>query len=246
MTSIVPACVRSRRHAGALQVTITRDGRYNALDRATLRALVRTLASERERGGVLVLSGAGDLFSVGPDIAELAMIGAEEAAEFSRLAHEVVAALESWPAPTVAWLQSYALGSALELALACDVLVGSEEVRLGLPGLAWAMVPCMGGLRRLSQRISAEHATRLFLSGDVIDGRQALSMRLLDRLAAESSDLDYLVRELGEYSPSAVYAIRSLRLEHLGPQDAEAEVALFAQPFITGECQRRLRGLLNG
>ncbi len=246
MTSIVPASVRSRRHAGALQVTITRDGRYNAIDRATLRGLVRSLARERARGGVLVLSGAGDLFSVGPDIAELAMIGADEAAEFSRLAHEVVAALESWPAPTVAWLQSYALGSALELALACDVLVGSQDVRLGLPGLAWAMVPCMGGLRRLSQRISAEHATRLFLSGDVVDGRQAVSMRLLDRLAAESSDLDRLVRELGEYSPSAVHAIRSLRLERLGPQDAEAEVALFAQPFTTGECQRRLRGLLYG
>jgi len=246
MTSIVPASIRSRRVRGALWVTITRDGRYNALDRATLRSLVRTLELEKEAGGVVVLTGAGNLFSVGPDIAELAKIGAKEAAEFSRLAHAVVAHLESWPAPTIAWLQGYALGSALELALACDILVGNEEVRLGLPGLAWAMVPCMGGLRRLSQRINAEQATRLFLSGDVVDGREALALHMIDRLAAESDDLDPLIAELTEYSPNAVQAIRSLRLDRLGPQDAEAEVALFAQPFVTGECQRRLRSLLNG
>jgi enoyl-CoA hydratase/carnithine racemase len=245
MTRILRSSVRSVRQAGLLRVQLTRDERYNAIDRSTLRSLIRILDRERAGGGTLILSGSGDLFSVGPDISELAGLDPEGASEFSRLAHEAVARLEAWPQATVVWLRGYALGSALELALACDVLVGTNEVRLGLPGLAWAMVPCMGGLRRLSQRIGTEKATRLFLSGDVLDGREAAQYGLLDRIVDDPLEIDPIANMLNEYSPSAVQAIRSLRLDRLGKQDAEAEVALFTQPFLTGECQRRLRGLLS-
>lgn len=243
-SSVHHAAVRSSRRQGVLIACLTRDQRYNALDRGTLRALLRLLQRERTAGGPLVLTGSGPLFSVGPDIAELAALDGEAAASYSRLGHEVVEAIEAWPGPTLAWLQGYCLGSALELALACDVLTGTEDLRLGLPGLAWAMVPCMGGLRRLSMRVGSESATRLFLSGDVINGRQARAQGLLNRLVPDPGDAERLALEIDELGLSAVLAMRQMRLHQLGPQDHEAEVALFAQPFATGECQRRLRQLL--
>jgi enoyl-CoA hydratase/carnithine racemase len=103
----------------------------------------------------------------------------------------------------------------------------------------------MGGLRRLSMRIGGERATRLFLSGDVMDGRNALHVGLLNRILSDVLEVETLAKEMNEFGPSAIQALREMRLSRMGPQDCEAEVALFAQPFATGECQRRLKALLS-
>ena len=55
-----------------------------------------------------------------------------------------------------------------------------------------------------------------------------------------------LARDMGEYSPSAVRAIRALRLARQGTIDAALGARMFAQPFAKGECQRRLKQLLAG
>jgi len=239
--------VRVVREPGLLRLRLTRGDRYNALDLATLRALAAALTPPPiGQAPVLVLEGDQGVFSVGPDIAELSAMDSEHAAAFSRLAHHVASAIEAWPAPTIASLSGYCLGSALELALACDVILALPEVRLGLPGLAWAMVPCAGGLRRLSQRVAGETTSRLFLNGDVLDGAAAAAIGLVDRLADSPYACETLAGDLAGYSPSAVQAIRAIRLERQGTIDAITEAALFAQPFASGECQKRLKALLAG
>ena len=117
----------------------------------------------------LLLEGEGDVFSVGGDIADSRLRSPGEAIAYSRLGQVVVGLIEPWPAVTVARISGYALGTGLELALGCDVLVGTSDVRLGLPGLAWALVPCLGGLRRLSCRLTSELCSDLFLGGEVLE-----------------------------------------------------------------------------
>lgn len=238
------APLRLAREHRTLRIRLTRPERYNALDLATLQALHEVL--EKPVPMPLVIEGDAGIFSVGADIAELASFSGEQAAAFSRLAHAVIAKLEAWPAPTVALLEGYCLGAALELALGCDVLVGTSELRLGMPGLAWAMVPCAGGLRRLARRVPPDTTSRLFLNGEVIDGTEAVRLQLLDRLLEDPAPLVLLTHELGLWTPSAVAAVRSIRLERQGREDAAADAALFAQPFASGECQRRLKQLLAG
>jgi enoyl-CoA hydratase/carnithine racemase len=168
----------------------------------------------------------------------------EDAIAYSRLGQRVADALERWPGVTVARLSGYALGTGLELALACDVLIGSSDVRLGLPGLAWALVPCLGGLRRLSCRLPAEMCSDLFLGGEVLEAQRALELGLLDRLS--DGPIDRFVAGLSEFTPAAVDAIRGIRLDRQGEIDRDSEAELFAQPFASGECQKRLRKLLAG
>jgi len=243
-TALAP--VLSTRRGGILRLRLARPERHNALNTATLARLVELL--EPPPTGpvpVLVLEGDGSVFSVGSDIAELAAAGSDQALAYSRLAHQVIRRLEAWPAVTVAYMSGYCLGSALELALGCDLLIGTHDVRLGLPGLAWAMVPCMGGLRRLRQRGGGDLASRLFLAGDVITGQEAVASRLLDRLVDTPFEVDQLIVPMLDYTPSAVLAIRSLRLEKQGHDDCESEAALFAQPFASGETQKRLKALLD-
>jgi enoyl-CoA hydratase/carnithine racemase len=226
-----------------VRLRLARPDRYNVLDIATLANLAEALEANR-RPLPLLLEGEGEVFSVGGDIAELAGFECADAKHYSHLGQEVVSAIESWPGVTVAKLSGYALGTGLELALGCDVLVGTSDVRLGLPGLAWALVPCLGGLRRLSCRLSSELCSELFLGGEVLEAQQALDAGLLDRIS--DAPLERFAAAFSEFSPSAVSAIRGVRLDRQGRIDQDAEAELFAQPFASGECQRRLKRLLSG
>jgi enoyl-CoA hydratase len=230
--------------ATLVRVRLTRPDRYNVLDTATLASIEEALSEGNRRGLPLLLDGEGDVFSVGADIAEMARFSPEDAIAYSRLGQRVADALERWPGVTVARLSGYALGTGLELALACDVLIGSSDVRLGLPGLAWALVPCLGGLRRLSCRLPAEMCSDLFLGGEVLEAQRALELGLLDRLS--DGPIDRFVAGLSEFTPAAVDAIRGIRLDRQGEIDRDSEAELFAQPFASGECQKRLRKLLAG
>ena len=234
------------REPGLRRLRLARGDRYNALDLATLQALAAALTPPVGPAPILILEGEQGMFSVGPDIAQLSTMDGAAAAAFSRLAHAVAELIEAWPAPTIANLAGYCLGSALELALACDVLIALPEVRLGLPGVAWAMVPCAGGLRRLAQRVDGETTSRLFLNGEVLDGAAALRIGLVDRLAESPYACETLAAALSEFGPAAVQAIRAIRLGRQGAIDTSTEAALFAQPFTSGECQKRLKALLAG
>lgn len=232
---------------GCARLQLCRPDRYNALDIATLAELTVTLEEAASTHLPLILSGEGRNFSLGCDVRELAGFSPEAAATYSRLGQQAVRVLESWPGVTIAHLTGYVLGTGLELALGCDLLVGEPGVRLGLPGLAWAMVPCLGGLRRLHQRVGPTVSSDLFLRGQVLDAEGALHAGLLDRIAPIDDNLSTLVASVTDFTPSAVAAIRDLRLRHHGPTDPSSETIeadLFAQAFANGECQRRLRSLL--
>lgn len=238
--------VRVERHAHHLSLSLSRPDRYNAIDSATLRGLAGQLDHTNHAAVPLVLSGTAELFSVGADINELASSSADQAESFSQLGHRVIEALEAWPGVTIAHLFGYALGAGLELALGCDIITATPDIRLGLPGLAWAMVPCMGGLRRMACRASEHFSSELFLQGAVLGAEKSLREHLIDRIVYDDRQVLELAREMSEYSASAVQAIRSLRLARQGRIDALTGSHMFSLPFASGECQRRLKALLAG
>jgi enoyl-CoA hydratase len=243
-----PLCsVQFEFSSGCARLRLCRPDHYNALDISTLAEILVILEEAAGMQMPLVLSGEGQVFSLGCDVRELAGFSTESAATYSRLGQQVVRTLESWPGVTIAHLTGYALGTGLELALGCDLLVGAPGVRIGLPGLAWALVPCLGGLRRLHQRVGPEVSSDLFLRGHMLDAESALRAGLLSRIVLEDQEVTQLANSVTDFSASAVSAIRELRLRHHGPADASSETIeadLFAQSFTNGECQRRLRSLL--
>jgi enoyl-CoA hydratase len=245
MATVSISHIRVDRHTQYLRLCFNRPDRYHAIDSATLRSLSHLLQPARHMAMPLVLSGDADLFSVGADIAELASLTDVQAAMYSRLGHHVLEALESWPGVTIAHMSGYALGAGLELALGCDLIVSSPDVRIGLPGLAWALVPCMGGLRRMACRSNERFSSELFLHGAVLSADQARKEHLLDRVLVDDAELTALIGEMADYSTSAVRVIRAVRLERQGRIDAATGARMFSLPFASGECQRRLKSLLT-
>src|SRR5947209_19291852 len=133
----------------------------------------------------VVVTGAHGMFSAGYDIGEIPDEEFEERAE-RLVAHpftEAIDALEAFPYPTLAVLPGHTIGGGLELALACDLRVALEDIKLGMPPAKLGLVYSHTGLRRFIDAIGAARTRELFLLGSYMDAATALVWGLVNRVA---------------------------------------------------------------
>jgi enoyl-CoA hydratase/carnithine racemase len=173
---------------GVVRLTISNPAKRNALDHPILDAisatLVRLAAPDAEARCVIV-TGAHGMFSAGYDIGEIPDAEFEERAE-ALVAHpftEAIDALEAFPWPTLAVLPGHTIGGGLELALACDLRVAQDGIKLGMPPAKLGLVYSHTGLRRFIDAIGAARTRELFLLGSYIDAQTALQWGLVTRVA---------------------------------------------------------------
>jgi enoyl-CoA hydratase/carnithine racemase len=186
--------------AGVVRLTISNREKRNALDHPILDAITATLTelSSGEPGTrCVVVTGAHGMFSAGYDIGEIPDEEFEERAE-RLVAHpftEAIDALESFPYPTLAVLPGHTIGGGLELALACDLRVAKQDIKLGMPPAKLGLVYSHTGLRRFIDAIGAARTRELFLLGSYIDAPTALAWGLVNRLAP-AGELDAVALEV--------------------------------------------------
>ena len=186
--------------AGVVRLTISNPAKRNALDHPILDAISATLTQLSDSEGearCVIVTGAHGMFSAGYDIAEIPDEEFEERAE-RLVAHpftEAIDALEAFPWPTLAMLPGHTIGGGLELALACDMRVALEGIKLGMPPAKLGLVYSHTGLRRFIDAIGAARTRELFLLGRYIDAPSALAWGLVNRVAAEA-ELEKLTLEL--------------------------------------------------
>ncbi|WP_222920163.1 enoyl-CoA hydratase/isomerase family protein [Natrinema sp. SYSU A 869] len=176
-------------------LTIDRPEARNALTVDGLEALETAVDDADEP--VIYLRGRGPAFSAGADLNEVAALEGDRdrAAEFARLGQRVAQTIEDSPAVVVAGIDGPARGGGLELALACDIRVGTPESTYGEPGVNFGLFGAWGGTVRLPRILGEGDALEFALSGRSIDAEEALRIGLLSRIeddphsvAAEISD----------------------------------------------------------
>ena len=201
--------------------TITLDvaGKLNRVAIAARDELARVFDELGTDGSVrtIVLTGAGEAFTAGGDIA--GFLDAEPE-HLSRLAWNV-AAPERCPKPVIARLRGYAFGVGLELALACDFRIAADDVQLGLPEVKLGMIPGSGGTQRLARLIGLGRAKDMIMRGRAIGAEDALALGLVGEVV-RPDELDgavaRLVDELNALSPLALaVAKRVLNHAYDGP-----------------------------
>jgi enoyl-CoA hydratase/carnithine racemase len=193
---------------GVTRLTISHPAKRNALDHPILDAITSTLgelSSASSQTRCVLVTGAHGMFSAGYDIGEIPDEEFEERAE-RLVAHpftEAIDALEAFPRPTLAVLPGHTIGGGLELALACDLRVAQQDIRLGMPPAKLGLVYSHTGLRRFLDAIGATRTRELFLLGRHIDAPTALTWGLVNRVAA-SAELDAVGLEIaGELAANA-------------------------------------------
>src|SRR4051794_26569701 len=195
-----------RNDVGVVTITLDDPAKKNRVPLAARGQLAHLFADLADDDGVrfVVLTGAGENFTAGGDIAAFMEASPEE---LSRLAWNV-AAPERFPKPVVARLRGYCLGVGLELALACDFRIAADDVQLGLPEVGLGMIPGSGGTQRLARLVGLGRAKDVVLRRRRIGAEDALSWGLISEVVS-AGELDAAVeRVLDELSVLSPIALR--------------------------------------
>lgn len=195
---------------GVFWVTLQRPESLNALNTETLKELLVALheLEKKSEARVVVLTGAGEkAFVAGADIVEMKGMTTTEAATFSRLGHEVARCLSLMEKPTIAAVNGFALGGGTELAIACDMILASENAVFGQPEVGIGVIPGFGGTIRLLKFIGLPRAKEMIFSGRKVRAAEALAWGLVNRvvpLAQLKDEVNALARQIGANSMDAV------------------------------------------
>jgi enoyl-CoA hydratase len=172
-------------------ITLNRADRLNRLTRQMADYLAEMCGKVEEDAevGVMILTAAGPVFSLGLDVRsvspeewrELIDIPAESVRHrhWALYAVEAVASLSK---PVIAALNGDALGAGLELALACDLRVSREDARFGFPQVREGLIPMSGGTQRLPRVIGMAKALELIMTGEPVDADEARRIGLVGRV----------------------------------------------------------------
>ncbi len=135
---------------------------------------------------LVLIRGAGRAFCTGIDLKQLA--AGETPHEYYENWDRALRILEQAEKVLLCAMHGYALGGGLQLALACDIRIATEDCQLGLPAIKEGIVPGLGTFR-LPRYIGLGRAKWMALSGENIDGRRAYEIGLVDHVVkAEAFD----------------------------------------------------------
>ncbi|WHZ32433.1 enoyl-CoA hydratase-related protein [Desemzia incerta] len=226
---------------GIGRLTINRPKNLNALNKEVLEELTQVLkAIEKDEDiQVLIVTGAGEkAFVAGADIKEMKDKNAIEGRDFSTLGNAAFSQLENLRQPTIAAVNGFALGGGCELAMACDIRIGSVNAKFGQPEVGLGITPGFGGTQRLSRLVGLAKAKELIYTAKTINANEAMSIGLLNQLV-EAADLtaeaEKMAQAIMKQSPLAVEASKKainrgyeMDLVHGLEMEAEMFGALFA------------------
>lgn len=163
-------------------VEISRPEALNALNTDLLKEIKSCFIELEKEIRVVILTGSGKAFVAGADIAAMKTYREKEALEFSELGQSAFDTIEKSKIVSIAAINGFALGGGLELALSCDIRIGSKNAKLGLPEVSLGLIPGFGGTQRLARILGKAIANELIFSGDMFSAEVAFQKGILNRL----------------------------------------------------------------
>ena len=230
-----PGGVRVEFDAGVAVITIDRPEVRNAIGFATVDELDAALdAILVTDTAVVVLRGEGDrAFVSGGDLKELSAIRTHAVAMALRV-RRTLDRIAAFPVPVIAALNGHALGGGAEVAIAADIRVAADDVKIGFNQATLGIMPAWGGAERLAQTIGRSRALLAISTGELYEAERAAQLGLIDVVvsrAAFDHEWRALARRMAATAPGTTRAVKSVisaATPSLHPQleaDAAAEFA---------------------
>jgi enoyl-CoA hydratase len=231
-------------------IILNRPMVLNALNREMvdeIRDAARDIAGN-EAIRALVISGSENNFAAGADIGPMVNLTPAEVPGFAY--NDAFNALEDLPVPVIAAITGFALGGGLELALACDFRICSEDAKLGSPEIKLGIFPGAGGTQRLPKLIGASRAKEMIFLGKSIDAETALRFGLCDRVVTGDPVAEALAMavQLAKQAPVALRIAKRVINYGIG-RDIKTGVASeeegFAELFTTADQKEGMKAFLE-
>jgi enoyl-CoA hydratase len=199
---------QQKNHVG--YITLNRPESGNRLDLALAQELSQlcTRINQDAEVYLAVISGAGDVFSLGGDIREWQ--AAQDNPALLSLTSPAVAAA-GLNCPVIAAINGDALGMGLELALSCDIRFASSSARFGLPQVTEGYIPLDGGTQRLPRIVGKGKALELVLTGDIINAQTALEIGLVNQVVNQPDFSAWIESTAANIAAKAPLAMRYVK-----------------------------------
>ncbi|MGW1403469.1 crotonase/enoyl-CoA hydratase family protein [Streptomyces sp. NPDC002405] len=206
---------------GVAVITIDRPDVRNAIDLPTAQQIAAALDEVDQREDVLaaVLTGAGPVFSAGMDLKAFSATGERPLVE-GRGAFGICE--RSTEKPLIAAVEGKALGGGMEIALACDLIIASEDSQFGLPEVKRGLVAAAGGVLRLPRLIPNAIALEMVMTGEPVDAARAHSLGLVNRVVEPGTTRDRAVEVARAIAGNAPMAVRTAKFLVKSAQDWSA------------------------
>ncbi|MDI9355943.1 MAG: enoyl-CoA hydratase-related protein [Chitinophagaceae bacterium] len=220
-------------------ITINRPDKLNALNQSTLQELeeiIQNIYSDTLVRGVIITGAGEKSFVAGADIQEFKAIAGRALA---RKGQKIFQLIEDCEKPIIAAVNGFAFGGGCELAMSCHIIVASENAKFGQPEIKLGIIPGYGGTQRLTRLIGKSKALELILTGESIDAKEALFLKLVNHVVPADSLLDkchQILSNIVNKSPTAVTAsLKAVQSYFTSPDGYETELECFEKCCETND-----------
>ncbi|MBT3363733.1 MAG: enoyl-CoA hydratase [Chloroflexi bacterium] len=167
---------------GVAKITIDRPP-VNVLDIPTMKELNTALESVKDDPdvNVVVIDGKGKTFSAGVDVKDHT---ADKVDEMVRVFHQIFHNLAELPQPTVGVIRGAVLGGGCEVAVFCDMVIASENTKLGQPEIKVGVFPPIAAFM-IPRLVGRKKALELLLTGDIVNAQEALRLGLVNQVVPD-------------------------------------------------------------
>ena len=183
---------------GIATITINRPDALNALNEETITELLARFddADKDESIKAIILTGSGDrAFCAGADLKMMKGASPVKGTEVARHGQSLGNRIEALGKPVIAQINGYALGGGIEIAMACDIRIASENAQIGQPEINVGLIPGWGGTQRLPRYVGKGTAKEMIFTGKRIDAKTAERLGLVNAVVP-ADQLKTKVREL--------------------------------------------------
>jgi 2-(1,2-epoxy-1,2-dihydrophenyl)acetyl-CoA isomerase len=213
--------VLEKREAGVATLVMNRPDRLNAINKELATALNEALdrLSGDDEVRVVVVTGAGRAFCAGGDLGAIGKGHREkktaELQPILRSGMQIVLKMRTMPKPVIAAIHGPAAGAGMNIALAADIRIASDEASFGQNFAKVGLFPDYGGTYFLPELVGPSIAAEMFYTGDMIDGATALRLGLVNRLvpfAKLEVETNALAQKIAQGPPLAIRAVKRMLL----------------------------------
>ncbi|MFB3812622.1 MAG: enoyl-CoA hydratase/isomerase family protein [Terriglobales bacterium] len=224
-------------------VTLNRPEKFNALNRELMLDITRILqeAGADDAVKIVIVTGAGKAFCAGGDLMRHPCFETDDPVvrqEYVKEGGRISLTLHRLPKPTIAAVNGAAAGAGMDLALACDIRIASDQARFSEAFVRAGLMPDMGGTWFLPRLVGLGKALELIFTGDTIDAQEAARIGLVNHVVPHDelmSNVMAMARRLAA-GPTQSYKLakwavyRGLELDY----EAAAEHEMFGQNLLLG------------
>jgi 2-(1,2-epoxy-1,2-dihydrophenyl)acetyl-CoA isomerase len=198
------------------RITINRPERRNSVDGETIQLLLAAMKLSSEDGTrVVILTGAGESFCAGADLAATSatdLANYDVTKSLRENVNPTVLAMRALPIPIIARVHGHAVGVGCNYALACDIIIASEQALFGQVFVKVGLMPDGGGTFFLPRRIGYYKAFELMATGDIINAHEAYQLGMVNRVlpfAELDATVDGLAQRLAKSPQIAIAKIKA-------------------------------------